>query len=62
LDHCPGAIVRNSRAFAGTAKFLSVGVGELKSVILENNTLGIARQATEETAGSKPAHEPPTED
>ena len=36
--------------------------GELKSVRLENNTLGSARQTTEETAGSEPAHEPPTED
>ena len=62
LDRCPGALVRNSRAFAGTATFLSVGVGELKNVMLNNSTLGSARQATEETAGSEPAHEPPTED
>jgi polygalacturonase len=48
LDRCPGAIVRGSRAFAGTGTFLSVIPGELKSVVLEGNSLGSARKATEE--------------
>ena len=62
LERCPGAILRNSRAFAGTDKFLSVGTGELKSLALENNVLGAAQQATEESAGYKPAPQPSTED
>jgi len=62
LDRCPGAIVRNSRAFDGTDTFLSVGPGELKGVVLEGNALDNARKPTEETPGSEPAHEPPTED
>ena len=62
LDRCPGAIVRDSRAFAGTDTFLSVGPGELKTVVLEGNVLDTARKPTEETPGSEPTHEPPTED
>jgi polygalacturonase len=50
LDRCPGATVRASRAFAGTGTFLAVAPGELKSVVLEGNTLGGAKKATEETA------------
>ncbi|MGA2267397.1 MAG: glycoside hydrolase family 28 protein [Bryobacteraceae bacterium] len=50
LDHCPDAIVRGSRAFAGTGTFLAVAPGELKGIVLEGNTLGNARKATEETA------------
>jgi hypothetical protein len=50
LDNCPDAIVRNSRAFAGTGIFLSTAPGELKSVVLEGNTLGAAREAKEEKA------------
>jgi len=50
LDRCPNAIVRNSRAFAGTGTFLSVGPAELKSMALEGNVLSLARQATEESA------------
>jgi hypothetical protein len=50
LDNCPGAIVRNSRAFAGTGIFLSTAPGELKSVVLEGNAFGAAREATEEKA------------
>jgi hypothetical protein len=50
LDRCPGAIVRASRAFTGTGTFLAVAPGELKSIVLEGNTLGNARKATEETA------------
>lgn len=50
LDHCPGAIVRGSRAFAGTGTFLSVAPGELKGITLEGNQLDAARKATEESA------------
>jgi len=61
LDRCPGAIVRDSRAFAGTGTFLSVGPGELKKVVLMGNALGNARKAVEEsvkgypTTGESPA-------
>ena len=47
-----GGIVRSSRAFAGTSTFLSTPPGELKSVILEGNTLGKARMATEEAVSA----------
>jgi polygalacturonase len=50
LDRCRDATVRASRAFAGTGTFLAVAPGELKSIVLEGNTLGVARKATEETA------------
>ena len=50
LDRCPGAIVRDSRAFEGTGTFLVTGSGELKSVVLQNNMLGSAKKATEESA------------
>ena len=50
LDNCPGAIVRNSRAFAGTGTFFSTAPGELKNIIIEGNILGAARYATEEKA------------
>jgi hypothetical protein len=50
LERCPGAIVRNSRAFAGTGTFLSVAPGELKNVTLEGNVLGAAKQPAEEAA------------
>ena len=49
LDRCPDAIVRASRAFAGTGTFLQVGAGELKNVVLEGNTLGKAKKPSEET-------------
>jgi len=49
LDRCPGAIVRNSRAFAGTGTFLSAGPGELKSIVLQGNALANARKPTEES-------------
>ncbi|HUJ09520.1 MAG TPA: glycoside hydrolase family 28 protein [Verrucomicrobiae bacterium] len=62
LDRCPGAIVRNSRAFAGTDTFLSVGPGELKTIALEGNVLDSAKKAMEESPGSEPTREPPTED
>jgi hypothetical protein len=50
LDRCPDAIVRDSRAFAGTGTFLQVGTGELKSIVLQGNTLGKAKNASEENA------------
>ncbi|HWB83139.1 MAG TPA: glycosyl hydrolase family 28 protein [Bryobacteraceae bacterium] len=50
LDRCPGAVVRGSRAFAGTDTFLSVGPAESKTVTLEGNALGKARHATRESA------------
>ena len=62
LDRCPGAIVRNCKAFPGTATFLSTGPGELKSIVLEGNALGNARKATEEAPGTEFLHEPPTEE
>ncbi len=48
VDRCPGAIVRGSRAFAGTGTFLSAAPGELENMVLIGNALGIARKATEE--------------
>jgi hypothetical protein len=54
LDRCPGATVRASKAFAGTGTFLSVAPGALKSTVLIGNTLGSARQATEESAKDFP--------
>jgi hypothetical protein len=62
LDHCPGAIVRASRAFAGTGTFLSVAPGELKGVVLEANALAGARKAVEESGKAYPMiPETPTE-
>ncbi|HTS17745.1 MAG TPA: glycosyl hydrolase family 28 protein [Verrucomicrobiae bacterium] len=52
LERCPAAIVRSSRAFAGTGVFLSTPPGELKNVVLEGNVLGNAQTATEESAAS----------
>jgi polygalacturonase len=48
LERCPGAIVRNSRAFADTGTFLSVPAGELKNVVLEGNVLDGAKKPLEE--------------
>jgi hypothetical protein len=62
LDRCPGAVVRDSRAVAGTDTFLSVGPGELPGVVLEGNALAAAQKATEETPGTEPKREPPTEE
>jgi polygalacturonase len=50
LDRCPGAIVRDSRAFTGTATFLSVGTGELKSTVIQGLVVANAKKATEEVA------------
>jgi polygalacturonase len=62
LDHCPGAIVRGSRALAGTGTFLSVAPGGLKGLVLEGNVLGSARKATEESGKDYPMlPESPTE-
>jgi polygalacturonase len=62
LDRCSSAIVRNSRAFAGTDTFLSVGKGELKGVVLEGDSLGSARRPTEEAAEVRLPHERATEE
>jgi polygalacturonase len=51
LEHCPGAIVRNSRAFAGTGTFLSVAPGELKSTVPKGDILDGAQKPTEEAVG-----------
>jgi polygalacturonase len=60
LDKCAGAIVRDSRAFAGTRTFLSVGPGELRDVRMIGNELGTA--TTEEKAADYWREaEPPTE-
>jgi len=48
LERCPGAILRNSRAFDGTGTFLSVKPGELDNMVLEGNALGSAKKPTEE--------------
>jgi polygalacturonase len=48
LERCPGAIVRNSRAFAGTGTFLSVPTGGLKDVKLEGNVLDGAKKPAAE--------------
>jgi polygalacturonase len=48
LERCPGAIVRNSRAFAGTGTFLSVPPGELKNIVLDGNALDAAKKPAEE--------------
>jgi hypothetical protein len=63
LDHCPGAIVRGSRAFVGTGTFLSVAPGELKGIVLVGNSLGNARKQMEESAKTFPiTPELPTEE
>jgi hypothetical protein len=50
LDHCAGAVVRNSHAFSGTGTFLSMAPGELKMVQLIDNALRSAGKPTEESA------------
>jgi len=54
LERCAGAIVRNSRAFAGTGTFLSVPSGELKEIVLQGNVLGSAVKPIEETTPDHP--------
>lgn len=48
LTRCPGAILRGSRAFPGTAVFLATGPGELSSVHLVDNVLDNARTPAEQ--------------
>lgn len=52
LERCPHAILRNSRAFAGTGTFVSTGVGELKGIELIQNELSNARTPAEERGGN----------
>ena len=52
LEHCPGAIVRNSRAFAGTGRFFRFAPGEFKSIVLKGNVFDGAKKPTEEAAGT----------
>lgn len=54
LEHCPGAILRNSRAFVGTGTFLSVEPDELKGVTVIGNVLGNARKPVVEAASDSP--------
>ena len=62
LDRCAGAIVRSSRAFAGTGTFLSAAPGELKSIVFEGNVTGNARKPRDEVkAEFWQALEPATE-
>jgi hypothetical protein len=49
LDNCPDALFRGSRAWPGTAVFLSVAPGQGKSVALVGNLLGPAKTPVEET-------------
>ncbi len=51
LEHCPGAVVRNSRAFAGTGTFLSVAPGDLNSTVLKGDVFEGAQKPTEEAVG-----------
>jgi polygalacturonase len=53
LDRSPGAILRDSRAFAGTGVFLSVAPGALPDVALEGNVLGAAATPTQEAAAGR---------
>jgi hypothetical protein len=53
LDDCPGAIVRDSKAFPGTGTFLSVGLGELKEIWFEGNLLGNAKTPKEEAPANR---------
>jgi polygalacturonase len=59
LDRCPGAIVRNSRAFSGTGTFLETAPGE--RVALEGNILGAAERPTKESPADYWKPEPATE-
>ncbi len=58
LDHCPGAIIQASRAFAGTGTFLSTAIGELKAIVLQGNILDGAQKPTEEAAPPPPPPPP----
>jgi hypothetical protein len=50
LDRCAGAVVRDSRAFARTGTFLSVGAGELKMVVMQGLVTGAVKKVAEESA------------
>jgi hypothetical protein len=52
LEHCPGAILRYCRAFAGTGTFLSIAPGELKEVSLVDNLLSCAQKPVMEEASN----------
>ena len=54
LDLCPGAVLHRSRAFPGTGTFLSLALGQSKSVVLDANALKNARLPVEETAKEYP--------
>ena len=43
LEDTPGAVVRDCRAFPGTAVFLSTAQGELAKIVLEGNVLSNAK-------------------
>ena len=51
LERCPGTVVRDCRAFAGTGTFLSVAPGESKEVTLEGDALDRAKEKVAETTG-----------
>ncbi|HVT89461.1 MAG TPA: glycoside hydrolase family 28 protein [Tepidisphaeraceae bacterium] len=52
IERSPGAILQNCRAFVGTGNFLSVLPGELKDIILQNNSLNNAGQPKVESPSS----------
>jgi polygalacturonase len=52
LEHCPGAILRDCRAFAGTGTYLSLAPGELKEISLVDNLLSHAQKPVVEEAGN----------
>ena len=54
LDGCPGALIHNSRAFAGTGTFLSIAPGQLQTVVLHGNVLQAARRPVEESSREFP--------
>jgi len=55
LHDTPGAVVRNCRAYKGTGVFLLAGLGELKQIVLEANSLQRASTATREAAAAESA-------
>jgi polygalacturonase len=62
LDRCPGAVIRNSRAFRGTGTFLSAAPGELKAIQAIGNSLENAKKpAGESSRNFWQTSEPPTE-
>jgi|GEM_PF-31644 len=52
LEQTPGAVVRNSRAYAGTGIFLSTPEGELKDIVFLSNIMANAAMPT--AAGPPP--------